>query len=330
MPANILVTTLILIILIAILILIERKALAAAQRRLGPSILGRHGFLQIIADVVKPLFKRKLLKKTISASVLGLIVLCYFLSQVVSANLFAGLAAVTMVSGGEYLIILQLICGSLACLLIVYLGYFSGSKYSIIGSIRSVISESSNDTASLFIFLVVFSLCGGTTYETLIVTLGFIIFIFIIFIVMFVILFYVFIMSQRSPADLIENEGEIVAGYNLEYSAADLLVIYFSEYFHLFNAGYQYIYVYCGIAFCLQVIIYTTLVNSQLILIINMWTHFALIPTFAVVLLLYIIISKLYERRVIIMAFIHSIPRERVFFITAVNIYILAHFGYLT
>ena len=65
-------------------------------------------------------------------------------------------------------------------------------------------------------------------------------------------------MSQRSPADLIENEGELVAGYNLEYSAADLLVIYFSEYFHLYNGGYQYVFIYCSIAFCLYTTVYTT------------------------------------------------------------------------
>lgn len=46
-----------------------------------------------------------------------------------------------------------------------------------------------------------------------------------------------FISAQRAPIDLIEVEGEIVAGYNTEISGANVLVIYFTEYFHLFNAA---------------------------------------------------------------------------------------------
>ena len=246
----------ILIVIVAFLILIERKALAAAQRRLGPSILGRRGVLQIIADVVKPLFKEKLLRKSTVTATLGIIVLCYLLSQTICAVMYSGVGASSVAALGEFIIILQVICGSLACLFIIYIGYFSGSKYSFMGSVRSLISESSNDTAALFIFLVVFCLSNGTSYSALFILLGIIIFIFIIFIAMFIILFYVFIMAQRSPADLIENEGELVAGYNLEYSAADLLVIYFAEYFHLFNSGYQYIYIYCSFIFGLCTTIY--------------------------------------------------------------------------
>ena len=149
--------------MVAFLILIERKALAAAQRRLGPSILGRHGLLQIIADVVKPLFKEKLLRKSAIASILGTIVFCYLLSQVICATMYSGVGASNIAAAGEFVIILQVICSGLACLFIIYLGYFSGSKYSFMGSIRSLISESSNDTTSLFIFLLVFCYCSGAS-----------------------------------------------------------------------------------------------------------------------------------------------------------------------
>jgi NADH:ubiquinone oxidoreductase subunit H len=50
-----------------------------------------------------------------------------------------------------------------------------------------------------------------------------------------------FVVAQRSPVDLIEVEGELVAGYNVEISGANVLIIYFSEYFHLFNAGFTFV-----------------------------------------------------------------------------------------
>ena len=91
------------------MILIERKALAAAQRRLDPSILGRRGVLQIIADVVKPLFKGKLLMVVAVTATLGVIVLCCLSPQTVCAVMYGGAGASSVVALREFITILQVI-----------------------------------------------------------------------------------------------------------------------------------------------------------------------------------------------------------------------------
>ena len=70
-----LIATFLLIVLVAVVILIERKLLSLSQRRLGPSILGKRGILQIVADVVKPFFKeifeqRLSVASTVSAAII--------------------------------------------------------------------------------------------------------------------------------------------------------------------------------------------------------------------------------------------------------------------
>ena len=45
------------VLIVLFIVLTERKMLAYAQRRMGPTILGRNGSLQIVADLFKMLTK---------------------------------------------------------------------------------------------------------------------------------------------------------------------------------------------------------------------------------------------------------------------------------
>ena len=50
-------TSLLVILLTLFTVLFERKVLAFAQRRMGPTLMGRNGALQIVADLFKMLTK---------------------------------------------------------------------------------------------------------------------------------------------------------------------------------------------------------------------------------------------------------------------------------
>lgn len=52
-----LLTSLLVILLTLFTVLFERKVLAFAQRRMGPTLMGRNGSLQILADLFKMLTK---------------------------------------------------------------------------------------------------------------------------------------------------------------------------------------------------------------------------------------------------------------------------------
>jgi NADH:ubiquinone oxidoreductase subunit H len=49
------------ILITLFVVLLERKFLAYAQRRMGPAIMGRNGFFQIILDLIKLLTKETFL-----------------------------------------------------------------------------------------------------------------------------------------------------------------------------------------------------------------------------------------------------------------------------
>ena len=57
MSEGILLSSLLVILLSLFVILSERKLLAFAHRRMGPSIMGRNGAFQIVADLLKMLSK---------------------------------------------------------------------------------------------------------------------------------------------------------------------------------------------------------------------------------------------------------------------------------
>ena len=52
-----LLSSLLVVLLILFVVLLERKLLAFAQRRMGPTLMGRNGAFQILADLFKMLTK---------------------------------------------------------------------------------------------------------------------------------------------------------------------------------------------------------------------------------------------------------------------------------
>ena len=56
-----LLTSLIVVLLTLFVVLLERKLLSFAQRRMGPTLMGRNGALQIVADLFKMLTKETFL-----------------------------------------------------------------------------------------------------------------------------------------------------------------------------------------------------------------------------------------------------------------------------
>ena len=57
MSEIVLLSSLLVVLLILFVVLLERKLLAFAQRRMGPTLMGRNGAFQILADLFKMLTK---------------------------------------------------------------------------------------------------------------------------------------------------------------------------------------------------------------------------------------------------------------------------------
>jgi len=81
MSELVLLVTLFMILLALFVILLERKLLAYAQRRMGPTIMGRNGAFQILADLFKMLTKEIFLIPRPSTSLAPIFLSLLFITQ---------------------------------------------------------------------------------------------------------------------------------------------------------------------------------------------------------------------------------------------------------
>jgi len=207
-----------LLIAVAYFTLAERKIIASMQRRRGPDKVGIWGLLQPLADGLKLLVKETILPSnsnvaifvaapimTFLLSVLGWAVIPYG-ETVVLSDLNVGILYVFAVSSlGVYGILMS--------------GWSSNSKYAFLGALRSAAQMVSYEV-SLGLIIISVLLCAGSLNLSKIVlaqeSIWYIIPLFPVFLMFFI---SALAETNRAPFDLPEAEAELVAGYNVEYSA---------------------------------------------------------------------------------------------------------------
>ncbi len=212
----------------------ERKLLAFVQRRVGPSIWGKRGALQVAADVLKALNKRIYisLKTLMFWTVLVLIMLLYI--QIIYFELFeVGIQAI-IYEDLDSVYLLQLFLTILLSLSIFAVGEISSSLYGRISSIREIFIDIVCNLTSLVEEIIMASV-ASFEIENFTVDIN-ILNIFILGFSLFSGLLDLFLFAQRSPVDFLEPESELVAGYNIEYSGPFIIIIYFSEYLHILDS----------------------------------------------------------------------------------------------
>jgi NADH-quinone oxidoreductase subunit H len=239
---KILLITVPLLIGMAMLTYAERKVIAAMQLRKGPNVVGPFGLLQAFADGLKLFMKETIIPTkanrimfllapmiTFALALLGWAVIP-FSPDFVIADLNVGILYLFAISSlGVYGIIIS--------------GWASNSKYAFLGAIRSSAQMVSYEVSIGLVIITVLLFVGS-------LNLGDIIeaqaggaahwFAFNIFAGQFPLLpmFVIFFISglaetNRLPFDLPEAEGELVAGYNVEYSSMSFALFFLGEYINM-------------------------------------------------------------------------------------------------
>jgi NADH-ubiquinone oxidoreductase chain 1 len=226
---DVLVIILPMLLSVAFMTIIERKQLAAHQRRVGPTVVGYWGIAQPFADALKLILKETVIPSQANK------VLFYFAPV---ATLIFSLLGWAIIPFGQGLTLFDFSLGifytlalsSLGVYGILFAGWSANSKYAFLGSLRSTAAMISYELILSSAILVIILLAGSLNYITIIEvqqSIWFIIPLLPIFIFYFI---SILAETSRTPFDLQEAESELVAGFFTEHSSVPFVFFFLAEY----------------------------------------------------------------------------------------------------
>ena len=227
---QILVIVLPLLIAVAYLTYAERKVIGAIQLRKGPNVVGPFGLLQPLADGAKLFLKETILPTGANKAVFIVAPMMTFILALVAWAVMPfdeGWVLADINVGILYLFAIS----SLGVYGIIMSGWASNSKYAFLGGLRSAAQMVSYEVSMGFVMIAVLVTVGSLNLSDIVLKQKETVW----FIIPHLPMFVIFVVSalaetNRAPFDLPESESELVAGYNVEYSAMTFALFFLGEY----------------------------------------------------------------------------------------------------
>jgi NADH-ubiquinone oxidoreductase chain 1 len=214
---------------VAFMTIIERKQLAAMQRRVGPNTVGYYGVLQPFADALKLVLKETVIPAQSNKTLFYLAPIMTLIFSLLGWGVIPfgeGLAISDFSLGVLYTLALS----SLGIYGILFAGWSANSKYAFLGSLRSTASMISYELVLSAAVIIVILLTGSFNFSVIIEqqqAIWFVVPLLPVFI-----LFFISILAEtsRTPFDLQEAESELVAGFFTEHSSIIFVFFFLAEY----------------------------------------------------------------------------------------------------
>lgn len=218
------------VFVVAYLIWIERRLLALWQDRYGPNRVGPFGVFQIAADMVKLIFKEDWLPPFVDK-------LTFLLAPVIAMSAMLMAFAIIPLSSTLGVapdlnigVLFFLALAGLGVYAVMFAGWSSNSKYSLLGGVRSTAQTISYEVFMGISLMGVVACTGSFSTHDIVLAqkdMWFIIpqfFGFITFAMAGV------AVAHRAPFDLPEAESELASGYHTEYSGLKWGMFFVGEY----------------------------------------------------------------------------------------------------
>nr|ALE33693.1 NADH dehydrogenase subunit 1 [Acanthosaura lepidogaster] len=212
---------------VAFLTLLERKMISSAQLRKGPNTVGPVGLLQPLADGVK-LFVKEPTTPTPSSPMMFVIAPTTALA--LAMLIWTPLPMPNPLMNMNLGLLFLMATSSATVYTILWSGWASNSKYSLMGAIRAVAQTISYEVTLGLILMCLATQTGGYTLQlfsttqelTWMATTSWPI----------MLMWYISTIAEtnRTPFDLTEGESELVSGFNVEYTGGMFALLFLAEY----------------------------------------------------------------------------------------------------
>ncbi|MGH8883753.1 MAG: NADH-quinone oxidoreductase subunit NuoH [Egibacteraceae bacterium] len=247
----------------AVLIWGERRIVAKMQSRIGPNRLGPFGLLQTIADGAKLFFKEDVTPANVdkvvylAAPIVSAVVALLTFAVIPYGGTFTvgGRAVTLQVWDPNIGLLWVLAMGSIGVYGIVLAGWSSGSKYPLLGGVRSTAQLISYELAMSLAVAAVFVFTGSLRASDIVAAQSQQLFAplpipawnVLPMLPAFVLFFIAAVAeTQRPPFDLPEAEGELVAGFHTEYSGAKFAMFFLAEFMNVITMSAMIVTLFFG------------------------------------------------------------------------------------
>ena len=216
----------------AYLTYVERKVIGAIQLRRGPNVVGPFGLLQPLADGLKLFTKETIVPFGANRGVFLMAPCLTFILAMVAWAVIPfdeGVVLADINVGILYLFAIS----SLGVYGILMAGWASNSVYAFLGALRSAAQMVSYEVSMGFVIITVLLLAGSLNLTDIVLAQRDMWF--VIPLLPMAVIFFISTLAEtnRHPFDLPEAEAELVAGYNVEYSAMTFALFFLGEYMNM-------------------------------------------------------------------------------------------------